>query len=305
VSDELGLADEWRRWVAEALSRGTSPRDAAEALVAEGVPESIATREVGIIAAAWAEHGDRLRRYRLVLEVLAAHAPGYLARRELCGASEMFDRYFSASRPVVFSDGCARMEAMRWSFADLVARFGDVMVDVGLPDPRSMPLGEALAAMLEPGAPPSLYIQSHNRALSGPLVDLAAELAPLPEFLDGDEARATANLWLGPAGTHTPLHHDTTHVYFCQLEGRKRYELIAPWETEVLDAPIRDTCDSAYDVDGDGGARVHRVILEPGESLFIPIGWWHRVVSLEPSISVSLRSFIWDGGCAWYLPGSP
>jgi ribosomal protein L16 Arg81 hydroxylase len=47
------------------------------------------------------------------------------------------------------------------------------------------------------------------------------------------------------------------------------------------------------------------VILEPGESLFIPIGWWHRVVSLEPSISVSLRSFIWDGGCAWYLPGSP
>lgn len=299
---EPGLSDEWRRWVAEALSRGTGPADAVAALVDEGVPEPLAVREVGIIDAAWGELGDRLRRYQLVLEVLGAHAPGYVARRPLCGADEFYDRYFSASRPVVFADGCAALAASRWSFGDLRARFGDAVVDVGLPKPRSMPLREALDAMLEPAAPPSLYIQSHNRALSGPLAALQAELAPLPGFLDPVEAPRTANLWLGPRDTESPLHHDTTHVYFCQLDGRKQYELIAPWEIEATGAPLSGT-DSGYDPDGDGGARVHRVILEPGESLFIPIGWWHRVTALDPSISVSLRSFLWPAGCDWYRPG--
>lgn len=300
---EPGLSDEWRRWVAEALSRGSDPRDAVAALVDEGVPEPLAVREVGIIDAAWGELGDRLRRYQLVLELLSTHAPGHLVRRSLCGAEEFYDRYFTASRPVVFSDGCASMAASRWSFADLRARFGDVVVDVGLPDPRKLRLADALDAMLEPGAPPELYIQSHNRALAGPLAALAAELAPLPEFLDAAEAPKTANLWLGPRDTVSPLHHDTTHVYFCQLEGRKRYDLIAPWEIEATGAPLFGT-DNAYDPDGGGGARVHRVILEPGESLFIPIGWWHRVTALDPSISVSMRSFAWEAGCAWYLPGS-
>jgi hypothetical protein len=202
----------------------------------------------------------------------------------------------------VFSDGCERMAARRWTFADLRARFGDVIVDVGLPVPRPLRLADALDAMEQPDAPPELYIQSHNRALSGPLRALAAELAPLPGFLD-DAARDSANLWLGPARTLSPLHHDTTHVYFCQLYGRKRYQLIAPWEVDVLCAPMRDGSDSTYDPDGDGRARVLLVDLEPGESLFIPVGWWHQVLALEPSISVSLRAFPWSAGCPWYLPG--
>lgn len=32
-------------------------------------------------------------------------------------------------------------------------------------------------------------------------------------------------------------------------------------------------------------------VLAPGEMLFIPPGWWHHVVSLSPSFSVS---FWWD-----------
>ncbi len=288
----------------EAIARGVSASDVTRELVAEGVPEAIAAREVDIIATACAGLADRSRRYRLVLDLMRTHAPGYVARRSLCGAEEFYDRYFSASRPVVFEDGCAHMAASRWSFADLRARFADAVVDVGLPDPTAMSLADAVDAMLDPAAPPTLYIQSHNRALAGPLAALVPELAPLPPFLD-ERAGASANLWMGPRGTLTPLHHDTTHVYFCQLAGRKRYDLIAPWEADALCAPIVDTCDSQYDPDGDGRARVHRVDLEPGEALFIPVGWWHRVSAVTPSISVSLRAFAWDAGCAWYLPGAP
>jgi hypothetical protein len=300
--DEDGLSDEWRRWVADALERGVETPAIAAALMAEQVPETIAVREIGIIAAACGPLAARNRRMQLVLDVLREHAPGYLARRPRCGAEEFYDRYFSASRPVVFADGCADMAARGWTFASLRERFGDREIDVGLPVPRRMRLAEALDAMLLPDAPPDLYIQSHNRALSGPLRELAAELHPLPDFLDAAGARDSANLWLGPAGTLSPLHHDTTHVYFCQLAGRKRYQLIAPWEVDVLCAPMRDS-DSSYDPDSDGRARVLRVDLEPGESLFIPVGWWHQVLALEPSISVSLRAFPWSAGCPWYLPG--
>lgn len=301
--EERGLSDEWRRWVVEALVRGISPQDAVQALVSERVPEDIAAREVGILASAWGVLAERTRRFQLVLEVLGEHAPGYVARRPLCGAEEFYDRYFSASRPVVFSDGCEHLAARQWSFADLRRRVGSAVVEVGLPNPTSMRFAEAIDTMLRPDASPSFYIQSHNRALAGPLRELTADLAPLPDFLDRDAARASANLWMGPARTLSPLHHDTTHVYFCQLAGRKRYELIAPWEIEALCAPIRETCDSTYDPDADGQAQVHRVELEPGESLFIPVGWWHRVLALEPSISVSLSAFAWDAGCPWYLPG--
>lgn len=51
--------------------------------------------------------------------------------------------------------------------------------------------------------------------------------------------------------------------------------------------------------------RVHELVLEPGQSLLVPIGWWHRVEALTPSISVSLRAFCWPGGFDWYLPGNP
>lgn len=299
-----GLADPWRRWVVEALVAGLVPADIVATLVEQGVSEAMARREVDTIAVSSEALGTTVRRYRMVLDMLKGIGPGYVARRELCGARELYDRYFTASRPVVFRDGCERMAARRWTFEDLRRRFGDAVVEIGAHQPVTMRLAEALDRMQQPDASPDLYIVSHNRALAGPLAALTAELSPLPEFLDGERARRTANLWLGPRGTLSPLHHDTTHVYFCQLCGTKQYQLVAPWEAEVLAAPI-DGSDSGFDLDEPGEVRVHKLVLHPGESLLVPVGWWHRVLALEPSISVSLRAFVWPGGFDWYLPGAP
>ncbi|MGY2735258.1 ribosomal protein L16 Arg81 hydroxylase [Sphingomonas sp. UYP23] len=40
-------------------------------------------------------------------------------------------------------------------------------------------------------------------------------------------------------------------------------------------------------------ATQYDVILEPGEILFMPLGWWHQVKSLDFSITLTFTNFRW------------
>ena len=45
-------------------------------------------------------------------------------------------------------------------------------------------------------------------------------------------------------------------------------------------------------------------VLEPGEALFIPAGWWHHVRALDVSISLGMNHFAKENDFdAWYTPG--
>lgn len=46
-------------------------------------------------------------------------------------------------------------------------------------------------------------------------------------------------------------------------------------------------------------ARVFEVMPEPGELLFVPVGWWHQVEALEPSISVTFTCFAYPNRYSW------
>ena len=131
--------------------------------------------------------------------------------------------------------------------------------------------------------------------------------------LDSQEQQAKLeepllNAWFGPAGTISPLHTDPYHNILCQVVGKKYIRLYNPSETGKLypkgveGGGVDMSNTSEVDVEAaDRGldekyplfrrAEYVETILNEGECLYIPVGWWHYVRSLTVSFSVS---FWWN-----------
>lgn len=117
-----------------------------------------------------------------------------------------------------------------------------------------------------------------------------------------------ARLWFGPKGTVTPLHHDGCNILFGQVYGRKQFKLIPSFDIEnVYNEREWYSAVDLLNIDYIKFPRMSRVsileaIIEPGEFIFIPIGWWHWVRSLDISISVSFTNFCVQGKPAVWRP---
>jgi hypothetical protein len=101
--------------------------------------------------------------------------------------------------------------------------------------------------------------------------------------------------WLGPIGTMTPLHCDFDDNIFAQIWGTKRIFLVPPHHDEFL--YVREAnpvlFGSPFDPEQPDfeayplarQANAVEVIVEPGDLLYVPAGWYHQVRALTFSLS--------------------
>jgi len=133
------------------------------------------------------------------------------------------------------------------------------------------------------------------------------ELIQHPPYFDRSLYIAP-RIWIGPKGTLTPLHRDDSDNLFAQVWGHKSFILAAPHHRPALGtwstAPKGglDGCDfnpDAPDYQRFPHARnvtFLRVLLEAGDLLFLPEGWFHQVESVSTSLSVN---FWVNSGRGW------
>ncbi|MCB0748220.1 MAG: cupin-like domain-containing protein [Ignavibacteriae bacterium] len=104
--------------------------------------------------------------------------------------------------------------------------------------------------------------------------------------------------WIGPSGTITGFHWDSTDNILTQLKGRKLLVIASPkFKKQMYTSKKYDYDAIASQVDINNydekkfpmvkHVEFKKLILEPGDTVFIPRGWWHYVKSLDTSISVS------------------
>ena len=103
--------------------------------------------------------------------------------------------------------------------------------------------------------------------------------------------------WLGPAGTVTPLHCDYDDNLFAQIWGSKRIFLAPPHHDEFLYPREANAIlfGSPFDPEAPDYERyplarqatLIEVLVDAGDLLYVPAGWYHQVRALTFSLSAN------------------
>ncbi|KAI9819852.1 MAG: hypothetical protein M1827_006421 [Pycnora praestabilis] len=156
-----------------------------------------------------------------------------------------------------------------------------------------------------------------------PVADLPQQVKddlPVPDLVRraGRGDIYDTNLWIGLAPTYTPLHKDPNPNLFVQLAGRKMVRLFEPEIGMDLFARVQEKLgrdrSSAFRGDEmmkgeekriledevwndematqEDHIEGYQTILERGDGLFIPKGWWHSIKGVGQGVSGSVRRLL-------------
>jgi len=318
------LTSEWCAWISENIVDGVSAKEIIAALIENEVPRSLAKRAVEEISQSPALHGvahamARVRAAEQRARLFRELAQPTIERRLLPkSAEEFFDRYWSKNQPVIFTNAMKGWKL--WTPADMKKHVGDLTIEV-TDDRTSDPLydqnsakhsikttiAELVDRIEKTKKQPTndFYMVAQNKTMNRPEMRefITKRIVMNEQLFDPKAFTGGTSLWLGPKGTVTPLHHDGTNIFFNQIHGRKQFLLISPHEDQLLESAqgyyaMIDPEDPAY-----ADLPSQTVTLAPGETLFLPVGWWHHVRSLDVSISFSLLNFRRPNDFSFYRPG--
>jgi len=327
------LTAEWREWLAENLLLQVPPEQLVQALVESGTPEPAAQAAIESVLAdpcwrAGAQAAQHLRKLESMLDIHQEldgldGRPFALERASNLSRRDFLERYYARNRPVLMlglTDGWpAHTE---WTTARLKERLGDVEVEVQT-DRESdelyelhstehkgvMRFGDYIDRIEQEAAGNDLYLTANNHFFERPETTVLFNDFTMPtEYLDPSAPPGTIFFWFGPGGTVTPLHHDVVNVLFVQVHGRKRFSLVPSLQTHRVynSIGVYSDIDPSYpDLERYprfGEATRLDFVVEPGEALFIPVGWWHHVEALDTSVSLSFTNFVFPNSYSWEHP---
>jgi hypothetical protein len=225
------------------------------------------------------------------------------------GKKRYVREYVLPLNPVIITDGLEHWVARKkWTLDFFKQKYGGLALAV---DGRQLSMGtlidEVKASTPERPAP---YLRNY------PVTDLPEELQfdvqPMPECVSPNWFNSKllkkwkdftyVELYIGGTGAKFPvLHYDGlhTHAFLMQLEGVKEYVTFPPSQAPLMYAGQgeRENKSAVDNIETPDlgrfpkfcGASGFRFKLYPGETLFVPAGWWHTARILSPSITVSIN----------------
>eukprot|EP00050_Salpingoeca_kvevrii_P013581 m.29581 g.29581 ORF g.29581 m.29581 type:complete len:509 (-) comp5111_c0_seq2:77-1603(-) len=226
-----------------------------------------------------------------------------IERRSNLSLAEFIEQYEKPNKPVVITDVVTSWPAFgKWSPASLRERFGTVLFEAG---PVHMSLDdyyEYAGAVLEDRP---LYVFDPRFAEKAPA--LGAEYTT-PEYFAEDffsvlGSRRPNYRWLilGPKHSGSTWHIDpnATSAWNAVLHGRKKWIMYPPGAIPPGVHPSDDLSEVTspvallewftqfYAETKHTPVKPVECVVEAGEVIFVPSGWWHTVVNLEESIAIT------------------
>jgi len=312
-------------WLLENLLQGVSRDRLVEILASRGMEGSAAEAAVirtesqfsGPLYFAAKRLAQRTRKLECLLSVLSklrALDPANLTvpRRQHIPYAEFLRDFYAANQPVILTDIIRSWPALtKWDLNYFRSGFGDEEIEImdhRSSDPEyevnmenhkvKTTFREFVTRIETAGRTNDFYLVANNFLMDDTRFSrLYSDVDCLPEYLDPNDLPGSCSLWFGPAGTATMPHHDTINVFLCQILGRKQISLIPTLDTPLVynyrgvfsevnwDHPDLEQYPAFRE------AQRLEITLNAGEVLFIPIGWWHYITALDPSISISFSNF--------------
>ena len=217
-------------------------------------------------------------------------------------------RYLLPMQPVILSGAIDHWKAHRkWTPDFFKQQYATRTVKV---DDKQWQLGELIDRIVTSSPQqPAPYLR--NELLERWPTELRADIAPMPDCTQPNwlehwafpsrDRQTFVELYIGGAGARFPvLHYDGlhTHAFLMQLYGEKEYLALAPDQEQFVypreSQPNVSNIDDVEHADPQRfplfeQARGIRFRLLPGETLFVPAGWWHTARIVSTSITVSIN----------------
>lgn len=226
-------------------------------------------------------------------------------RRDGLSVKEFNRSYRNPGKPVVITDAIDGWKARsRWTFDFFKSRYGKALISVheyhgGKYQPgdvRRIELSDYVDGVLSKDWASFPYYIRDNWRLLTEYPELSTDYSSPPYFFDWF-ARVPSfmrlpypRIFIGPKGAVTPLHVDIwkTHAWLSQLAGRKRWILFSPEQQDLLyDCRVDVANPDLQRFPKYRKVRPIECTIGPGDTVFVPSGWAHWVVSLDPTISLS------------------